>query len=226
MIVFLDEALMSFRRCFSRKLAFHWFVIAIMGFIVRGDKLGITSFIRELNLDPKFYVTFLHFFRSSAWHLETLTKQWIKLVTESVEIQKVDGMNILIADGVKQSKEGRKMPGVKKLHQESENSGKPEYIFGHMFGFVGILAGNPSKLFCIALSASVQDGVSKLREFVDPTALSVSHVVQVITQAGKIAAQIGPSLILLDRYFLSVPALKKAAEFVDESGKQLSLIHI
>ena len=221
MIVFLDEAIMSFRRCFSRKLAFHWFVIAIMGFIVRGDKLGITSFIRELNLDPKFYVTFLHFFRSSAWNLDTLTRQWIKLVTESVDIQKVDGANILIADGVKQSKEGRKMPGVKKLHQESENSGKPEYIFGHMFGVVGILAGNQSKLFCIALSASVQDGVSKIREFVDPTALSVSHVVQVITQAGKIATQIGPSLILLDRYFLSVPALKKALEFVDELGNPL-----
>ena len=221
MIVFLDEALMSFRRCFSRKLAFHWFVIAIMGFIVRGDNLGIISFIRELNLDPKFYVTFLHFFRSSAWNLETLTMQWITLVTESVTIQKVDGMNILIADGVKQSKEGRKMPRVKKLHQESENSSKPEYIFGHMFGVVGILAGNQSKLFCIALSASVQDGVSKIREFVDPTALSVSHVVQVITQAGKIATQIGPSLILLDRYFLSVPALKKAMEFVDGLGNPL-----
>ena len=224
MIVFLDEALMSFRGCFSRNHAFNWFVIAIMGFIVRGDSLGITSFIRELNLDPKFYVTFLHFFRSSAWNLETLTKHWINLVTKSVEIQKVDGMNIRIADGVKQSKEGRKMPGVKKLHQESENSSKPEYIFGHMFGVVGILAGIKSKLFCIALSASVQDGVSKIREFDDPTVLSSSHVVQVIKQAGKIATQIGPCLILLDRYFLSIPALKKALEFVDESGKQL--LHI
>lgn len=221
LIVFLDEALMSFRSCFSRNHAFNWFVIAIMGFIVRGDSLGITSIIRELNLDPKFYVTFLHFFRSSAWNLETLTRQWITLVTESVEIQKVDGMNILIADGVKQSKEGRKMPGVKKLHQESENSSKPEYIFGHMFGVVGILAGIKSKLFCIALSASVQDGVSKIREFEDPIAPTDSHVVQVIKQSGKIAIQIGPCLILLDRYFLSVPALKKAMEFVDESGKQL-----
>lgn len=126
MIVFLDKVLMSFRSCFSRNHAFNWFVIAIMGFIVREDSLRITSIIRELNLDPKFYVTFLHFFRSSAWNLEKLTMQWIKLVTESVEIQKVDGLNIPIADGVKQSKEGRKMPGVKKLHQESENSSKAE----------------------------------------------------------------------------------------------------
>ena len=95
------------RSCFSRNHAFNWFVIAIMGFIVRGDSLGITSIIRELNLNPKFYVTFLHFFRSSAWNLEPLTRQWIKLVIKSVELQKVNGMNILIGDGVKQSKEGQ-----------------------------------------------------------------------------------------------------------------------
>ena len=106
MIAFLDEALLSFRSCFSRNYAFNWFVIAIMGFIVRGDSLGITSIIRELNLDPKVYVTFLHFFRSSAWDIETLTRQWIKLVIKFVKLQKVDVLNILIGDGVKQSKEG------------------------------------------------------------------------------------------------------------------------
>ena len=221
MIAFLDEALLSFRSCFSRNQAFNWFVIAIIGFIVRGDSLGITSIIRELNLHPKVYVTFLHFFRSSAWNLEALTRQWIKLVINFAPLQKVDGMNILIGDGVKQSKEGYYVPGVKKHHQESENSSKPEYIFGHMFGVVGILVGIKAKLFCIALSASVQDGVSKIREFEDPTAPSDSHVVQLITQAGKIVTQIGPSVILLDRYFLSVPALKKAAEYVDELGKPL-----
>jgi len=199
---------------------FKWFVITVIGFIVRVDSLGITSIIRELNLKPKFYANLIHFFRSSAWHLEPLTKQWIKIVIGAVETPKVRGMNILIGDGVKQPKEGRKMPGVKKLHQESENSGKAEYIFGHMFGVVGILAGNMSKLFCIALNASVQDGVNTIRKFENPKVNSESHVVQVITQAGNIAKQIGPSLILLDRYFLSVPALKKCLEFVDDkSGK-------
>jgi len=35
-------------------------------------------------------------------------------------------MIILVGDGVKQAKESRKMPGIKKLHQESENSSKNE----------------------------------------------------------------------------------------------------
>ncbi|MCF2941945.1 hypothetical protein L1N85_26885 [Paenibacillus alkaliterrae] len=42
---------------------------------------------------------------------------------------------------MKQTKEARWMPGVKKLHQESENSSKSDYIFGHLFGAVGFLAG-------------------------------------------------------------------------------------
>ena len=75
-----------------------------------------------------------------------------------------NGMPILIGDGVKQSKEGKKMPSVKRLHQESENSGKAEYIFGHMFGFIGVLVGNTEKLFCLPLTASLQDGDKLMRK--------------------------------------------------------------
>ena len=41
------------------------------------------------------------------------------------------------------------MPGVKKLFQESENSAKPEYIHGHMFGGLGILVGSVTEWACI-----------------------------------------------------------------------------
>ena len=58
-------------------------------------------------------------------------------------------LHVLVGDGVKQSKEGRRMPGVKKLFQESENSAKPDYIHGHMFGGLGILAGAAHSWACI-----------------------------------------------------------------------------
>ncbi|MCE5220600.1 MAG: hypothetical protein LLF98_04840 [Clostridium sp.] len=77
-------------------------------------------------------------------------------------ICKEDSVTILVGDGVKASKEARKMPGVKKLHQESENSSKGEYIFGHMFGGIGVLAGNSSKMFCIPLFINLQDGVKTI----------------------------------------------------------------
>ncbi len=61
-------------------------------------------------------------------------------------------MAVLIGDGVKQAKEGRGMPVVKKLCQESENSAEPEFLHGHMFGGMALLAGDPAReLFFIPL---------------------------------------------------------------------------
>jgi tRNA splicing endonuclease len=38
------------------------------------------------------------------------------------------GKRVYVGDGIKVGKEGRKMPGVKRLHQESEDVSKPEWI--------------------------------------------------------------------------------------------------
>jgi hypothetical protein len=38
---------------------------------------------------------------------------------------------VLIADGIKVSKEGKKMPAVKLMHQDSQSNAKAEYIMGH-----------------------------------------------------------------------------------------------
>jgi len=37
------------------------------------------------------------------------------------------------------------MPGVKRLHQDSDNSGKGATIWGHHFGYVGLLIGHLKK---------------------------------------------------------------------------------
>jgi hypothetical protein len=58
---------------------------------------------------------------------------------------RVDNRYLLAGDGIKVPKEARKMPGVKRLHQESDNSGKAPYIYGHHFGALGILAGSLKK---------------------------------------------------------------------------------
>lgn len=221
MIKYIDALLLSFRSVFTRTASFHWFVIVVIGFLISNDGMGVTSIVRELNLNPKHYENLLHFFRSSAWEIKRLTSAWIDIVKTNASILTVNGMNIIIGDGVKESKEGKKMPGVKKLHQESENSSKAEYIMGHMFGVVSVLIGDVKKQFALPLSAAIQDGVNVIHGYADPSIPVPSHVVQVITQGGDIAKQLGKSILLLDRYFLSVPALKKALEFVDEKGEQL-----
>ena len=68
----------------------------------------------------------LHFFRSDAWNLERVRSKWAEIVGEKFPLFEKAGHCFLVGDGTKQAKEGRHMPGVKKLAQESETQSKPE----------------------------------------------------------------------------------------------------
>ena len=142
MMNFIENVLCHFESCFSRKAAFRWFVTIIIGLMLRSDKLGVTSVIRDLALSPGCYDSMLHFFRASSWSLEEIRKRWFSAVRAVCSPIGRGTTTSFVGDGVKQSRKGRRMPGVKKLFQESENSAKPEYIHGHMFGGLGILAGS------------------------------------------------------------------------------------
>ena len=220
----LNKILTDFRKCFSRQSSFNWFVIIIIGFMLRSDSLGVTSVIRDLNLSYNVYTTMIHFFHASSWKLETIANKWLEVVKSFAPIYKEDDVTILVGDGVKASKEARKMPGVKKLHQESENSSKGEYIFGHMFGGIGVLAGNSLKLFCIPLFINLQDGIKTIRSWTEPEEKHESHIVQMIQNGFSITKTIGKSILLLDRYFLSVTALKALNELNNENSKLLQIV--
>ena len=212
MLKYIDSILHQFRPCFSRVAAYQWFVVTIIGLMLRSDHLGVTSFIRDLSLQSRYYESLIHFFRSSAWSLESLRLTWLQIVKRTAPLSYVNGMAVLIGDGMKQTKEARRMPGVKKLHQESENSSKAEYIFGHLFGAVGILMGTPQKWFCLPLFMNLQDGVKTIFNWKEPSARQDSHVVQMIEQGFAAAKTFNKALFLLDRYFLSVPALNRLNE--------------
>ena len=204
-------------------------MVIVIGLMIRSDKSGVTSVIRDLSISPDLYATMMHFFRSNAWSVQNLIPKWCVIVKKYAPICQEDGMTLLVGDGVKQSKEARKMPGVKKLNQESDNSAKAEYIFGHMFGGVGVLIGNECKMFCIPLSILIHDGIKVIRRWTNRCKINVnavceeSHVVQMIQNGISIAKIMGQSLMLLDRYFLSVPALKKYEECNKENP---GLFHI
>ena len=220
---FLNEALMKFRSCFSRQATFSWFVVIVVGLMIRQDYLGVTSVIRSLCLYPC-YELLIGFFRSSAWSLEVLTEKWCQFVRDSVPLVKVGGAVILPGDGVKQGKEGRKMPGVKKLHQESENSSKAEYIFGHQFGAVGVMAEPVAgKDFCIPLAVAIHDGVKGILGWVNSQERQGSHVVEMIKLAYRIAEHFEKAYLVLDRLFLTVPALI-TLDALNKAGK--AMVHI
>jgi hypothetical protein len=59
---YVNSVFMQFSGCFSRKVAFHCFIIVVMGFMLRCDNAGISSIIRTLALLPVKYESLVHFF--------------------------------------------------------------------------------------------------------------------------------------------------------------------
>ncbi len=214
----------GFRKCFNREKAFHWFEVIVIGLMVGSDHLGVTSVIRELAIRPELYETMLHFFRATSWNMAQVCQTWYEIVKENEPICRAGRWNILVGDGVKQSKEARHMPGVKKLFQESENSSKPAYIFGHMFGGIGILVGNEAKKFCLPLSIRLHDGLQFLTVWKGSDGHVKTHIVQMVENAYEAAKTFGSSLLRLDRYFLSVPALTRLAELNASDSAHLEIV--
>ena len=114
MLNFIENVLCYFESCFSRRAAFNWFVTITIGLMLRSDKLGVTSVIHDLALNPGCYDSLLHFFRASSRSLEDIHKRWSSAVRLYAPLYKEGNYHILVGDGVKQSKEGHRMhlPGT------------------------------------------------------------------------------------------------------------------
>ena len=224
MLNYIENVLCYFESCFSRKAAFRWFVTITLGLMIRSDHLGVTSIIRDLALRPECYESMLHFFRAASWSLEEIRKRWFLAVRQYTPLYKEGNYFVLVGDGVKQSKEGLRMPGVKRLFQESGNSAKAEYIRGHMFGGLGILAGSPRNWACIPLSLRLHDGLQAAKGWAGASISSASHVVQMVEDAYLAACSFGDALLLLDRYFLSVPALEKLNSLNGSGSVRLEIV--
>ena len=221
---YLNSVIIRFRGCFSRDATFCTFVIILIGFMLNNDSAGITTIIRTLGLIPNGYETLVHYFRSNAWKLESVKACWARIVKKSGFLFTEDDLPIFVADGVKQPKEGKKMPGVKRLHQESENSGKSEYIFGHMFGVIGVLVGSIDKFFCLPVSAALHDGDKVMRGWQDQEYEPVSHVVQVIRDAFFVITEFGKAILLLDAYYFTKPALEELKRQREQTQQELILV--
>jgi hypothetical protein len=129
--------------------------------MLRIEQRGVTSIISTLRIDPRLYETLLHFFRSTSYAIADVYRRWAEIVQRSVPLYDENGRLILLGDHTKVSKEGRRMPCVGTHHQESENSGKPEYIQGHNFGFIAALATVGATFRSIPLLGEIQEGKAK-----------------------------------------------------------------
>jgi len=216
----ISRILANFRPCFSRTNAFSWFVIVIFGLIVRFDHNGVTSFIRWFGLVPSHYTALLHFFRADSWSLGQLLEYWLHVILANCPLITVDDRLVAIIDATKVISEGFKTPGVKKLHQESDNSAKPEYMFGHEFGCIGLLIGGITKMFCIPAMMWLQqgEGIDMLTKsdvplnIISLTVLKVEQLVKGL--AGK------SILLVVDAYYAVGTFLAPVGKIVDKNGRR------
>jgi len=147
------------RSACARSRTFLWMSLCLAGFSTRKDLQGVTSIVRSLGLEPACYDRLLDFFHSPALDLDKLTGAWCALVFRlDPGILRVNGRPVLVGDGIKVAKAGRKMPAVKKLHQQSESNNKAEYIFGHSCQAVAVLTQALSSVFALPLACRIHEG--------------------------------------------------------------------
>jgi hypothetical protein len=132
----------------------------VAGLTVRTDLLGVTSIVRAMGLHGRFYNNLLDNFHSTGIKLDIMTVLWVRAVLKLFPgVLRVNGRLVLVGDGIKVAKQGKKMPAVKLLHQESESNTKAEYIMGHSFQAVSILAQAGKSVFAVPLAIRLHEGL-------------------------------------------------------------------
>jgi hypothetical protein len=155
-----SNAIRLLRPAFSRQRSFLWFATAVAGLTVRTELLGVTSIVRALKLKPRFYNQLRENFHSGAVKLDRLCALWTQAVLRLFpQPLRVKGRWVLVGDGIKIPKCGKKMPGVKLLHQQSDSNTKPEFIMGHSLQAVSLLVQAAHSTFAVPLAARIHEGL-------------------------------------------------------------------
>ncbi len=155
------RALQPLRPACSRTTTFLWLVVVLAALCLRPDLAGVTSLVRSLGLSDASYYCLLHFFHSPALDLDRLTQLWRQTLQHLFRrcLVRVNGRPVVLVDGLKRPKEGRKMPAVKSLHQESRCNAKASFIMGHSLQAVALLVQVAGVCLAVPVAARIHEGV-------------------------------------------------------------------
>lgn len=155
------RAVKNLRPACARTTTFLWLTVVLAALCLRPDLGGVTSLVRGLGLSGASYYCLLHFFHSNALRLDRLTLLWRQTLERlfSRRLVRVKGRPILLVDGLKRGKEGRKMPAVKSLHQESGSNSKATFIMGHSLQAVALLAQAAGVCMAVPVAARIHEGI-------------------------------------------------------------------
>ena len=201
MMAYVEELVRTLRPAFTRQAAFAWFVVALAGVVTRTDFYGVSSIVRALSLSPVYYPALLHFFHSTAWTAEGLFRQWQTWLMRQPVVERVAERIVILGDHTKQPKDGRRMPQVTTMHQDSETSSKPSFFRGHHWGCLSLLGHAAGKRFALPLWAEIH-----------PEASPDSRATRLVHIAADIGLRLQASIFLvLDAFFAVGPVFLAAA---------------
>ena len=170
---YLEKMIAAMRPAFSREAAFIWFAVAFAGFIARTDNYGVSSIIRAL---------------------------WLIM---HKAVHTIDQRIVFNGDHTKVVKDGRKMPEIETLHQDSETGSKPSFFRGHHWACISLLIRAKEKCFGAPMWAEIH------RE-----SLGEKRTTRMVNQAGKIAESLGfGAYLVLDAYFAVGPVFIAAKHY-------------
>ena len=196
-----EQILCALRPAFRREATFDWFVLLMWGVLLSTAPPAVTSYVNALGLSEKVYAQALHWFHATAFKVTDLCAHWSRWLQGHPQNVRLRGERVYIGDGIKVSKEGRQMPGVKQLHQESANVGKPEWIRGHYFSALGLLFGQGAALFVVPLTLRLHDGIDPDESAASPTLVDkMATLCVTLMEPGSTA--------ILDAYYASGKVLQ------------------
>jgi len=153
------KILSIFRSAFSREDSFTWFCASVLAMLMRNDLAGVTSLARSMSAGHLAWRALLSFFASRAVNLEKMTCTWTEFIFSHEACVKINERRVLVVDGIKVAKSGRKMPGNKRLHQSSQSNTKPEYITGHSCQSIAVLLSGIAGVFAVPVFTRIFEGL-------------------------------------------------------------------
>ena len=198
------QAVLALRPACARARTFLWMLLVIAGLCCRSDNAGVTSLVRVLNFSGKAYHRLLHLFHGNGLGLEALTGCWLRLCLTLFRPFEVDSRLVFLADGIKAPKEGRKMPGVKLLHQQSAGNTKPEYIMGHSMQAISLLVHSAAgQVAAVPLVSRIHEGLVFSNR--DSSTLLDKLVALLLSLADVCKRRV---LLIADAYYASAKVIK------------------
>ena len=197
----------------ARSATFCWLFATLVAMCACPDGMGVSGLVRSGGLAGRCYVRLLHLFNGKGLRLNKLTSLWLQMVGRTFTPVRIGKYRAFVADGINVPKEGRKMPAVKLLHNASDNNSKPEFMMGHSYQAISMLAEKGNCQIAVPLLSRICEGLVESNR---SSLTLLDKMVQLFNE--RIAPEFdGFNLLIADAYYASSKVIKG----LRQSGTQL-----